>query len=139
MRCSAGTYVRALARDLGERLGSGAYLAALTRTASGPFRLDQARPLDEVRGALAGGRARDILLPPDAGLDDLPRLTLTGRDLRSLLRGQAVPAARLSLEAGDALPELVRVADDAGRLAAIARLRDGRLQPEKVLVPLGND
>ena len=42
VRCSAGTYIRALARDLGETLGSGAYLGALTRTASGPFRLEQA-------------------------------------------------------------------------------------------------
>jgi len=44
--CSAGTYVRALARDLGARLGSGAYLGALVRTASGTFTLDGARSLD---------------------------------------------------------------------------------------------
>src|SRR5258705_2711170 len=49
--CSAGTYVRALARDLGARLGSGGYLGALVRTASGPFKLDGARSLDEIRSA----------------------------------------------------------------------------------------
>ena len=51
--CSAGTYVRALARDLGESLGSAAYLGALTRTASGPFTIDDATPLDEIRAAAA--------------------------------------------------------------------------------------
>ena len=47
--CSPGTYIRALARDLGERLGCGAHLAALTRLASGRFTLDEAVSLDEVR------------------------------------------------------------------------------------------
>src|SRR5262245_59034451 len=72
VKCSAGTYIRALARDLGERLGSGAYLGALTRTASGPFTLDQAKALDEVRSALTEGRAADLLLPMDTGLDEYP-------------------------------------------------------------------
>ena len=52
MACSAGTYVRAVARDLGDKLGCGAYLGALTRTASGPFRIEQAHSLEEVRAAL---------------------------------------------------------------------------------------
>ncbi|CAN5576449.1 tRNA pseudouridine(55) synthase TruB [soil metagenome] len=138
MRCSAGTYVRALARDLGERLGCGAYLAALTRTTSGPFRLDDAHPLDRIRSALAEGRAASVLLPPDAGLDGLRRISLAGRDLQSLLRGQQVPTARLDLD--DVSPdELVRVAGADGRLAAMARLRDGRLRPEKVLVAVASD
>ena len=46
VECSAGTYIRALARDLGELVGSGAYLGALSRTSSGPFRLDEAIPLE---------------------------------------------------------------------------------------------
>ena len=54
--CSAGTYVRALARDLGASLGSAAYLGALARTASGPFALDDATPLDVIRAAAATGR-----------------------------------------------------------------------------------
>src|SRR5262249_22643055 len=53
VRCSGGTYVRAVARGLGEALGWGAYLGALTRTASGPFRIEDAHPLDAVREALA--------------------------------------------------------------------------------------
>jgi tRNA pseudouridine55 synthase len=48
VRCSSGTYVRALARDLGERLGTGGHLTALRRTAAGPYTLDQARTLDQL-------------------------------------------------------------------------------------------
>ena len=77
--CSAGTYVRALARDLGEALGSAAYLGALVRTASGPFVLEGAVPLDEIRAAAAESPSGllPLLRPIDAGLDALPEITLT--------------------------------------------------------------
>ena len=58
VECSAGTYIRALARDLGEAVGGAAYLGALVRTASGPFRLDGAVSLDRVREAAADGAER---------------------------------------------------------------------------------
>jgi tRNA pseudouridine55 synthase len=128
VRCSAGTYIRALARDLGERLGSGAYLGALTRTASGPFSLDQARPLDEVRASLSDGRVADLLLPMDTGLDQYPVVTVRAQDVNVLVRGQELRATDIS-ERG-----LVRVRDDAGRLVAIG-VADGRtIKPEKVFV-----
>ena len=82
VRCSAGTYVRSLARDLGERLGCGAYLGALTRTASGPFRLEDAHPLDHVREELAAGDAGSLLLPMDAGLAAHPRAAHRRRTAR---------------------------------------------------------
>jgi tRNA pseudouridine55 synthase len=132
VRCSAGTYIRAIARDLGEKLGSGAYLGALTRTASGPFTLDQARPLDEVRSALAAGRAADLLLPMDTGLDSYPVMTIGAQDLVSLARGQQLRRG------DDPGPEgLVRVVDETGRLVAIARAGGGLLKPEKVFVSVG--
>lgn len=134
LRCSAGTYVRALARDLGEALGCGAYLVALTRTASGPFRLESAHSVEEVRRALAEGRARRVLLPPDTGLDQLPRLKLGQAELRALAKGQPVRT-----EADTGAGELpVRVFDGRGRLAAIGRARDGWLHPEKVLQGSGD-
>ena len=131
VRCSAGTYVRAIARDLGERLGTGAYLAALTRTASGPFRLEEAHTLDEIREALSSRRASKILLPTDVGLDVYPRLSLTREELDPLLRGQSVRArAAQGIEPG---PEgRLRIVDENGRLAAVARLEAGRPLPEKV-------
>ncbi len=133
MRCSAGTYVRALARDCGEVLGTGAYLGALVRTGSGPFHRDAARPLDEVRALLGEGRIGELLLPPDTGLDAWPRVTLADADLRSLLRGQVVRARGVDLPAPGPR-ELVRVVDPDGTLAAMARLEGGRLHPEKVLL-----
>jgi tRNA pseudouridine55 synthase len=129
VRCSAGTYIRALARDLGERLGAGAYLGALTRTASGPFRLESAHSLDAVREALSGGRAHEILLPMDAGLEGYPQVMVVGDELKALARGQAV--RRVDAGAED---ELLRVVDDAGRLVAIARRRGSQLAPEKVFL-----
>ncbi len=130
MRVSAGTYVRALARDLGEQLGGGAYLGALTRTASGPFRLEDAHTLDVIRELLGAGRAADLLLPPDAGLDLFPRIEMAADDVASLAKGQIV---RLKEEPPpEAASDLVRAVDHAGRLVAIARRREGRLYPEKV-------
>lgn len=132
--CSAGTYVRALARDLGASLGSGAYLGALSRTASGPFRLDAAVPLEEVRAAAAAGpdRLASLLRPIDAGLEDLPAAVLSETDLPAVLRGQMVRAPASVLDAAD---RPIRLLDQDGRLVAFATLRDGRLAPDKVLVP----
>ncbi len=132
LRCSAGTYVRALARDLGERLGSGAYLVALQRTASGPFTIDAAHSLETLRTALSEGRPEDVLLPPDVGLDAYPRLELRDEELAALLRGQIVrPALAGGLRAGP--DRRIRIVDPSGSLAAMARWEGGRLHPEKVL------
>lgn len=124
--CSAGTYIRALARDLGDALGCGAYLGALTRTASGPFRLEQAHPLDAVRAALSSGRASELLLPMDAGLG-FPEVQLSAAELTHLARGQQL---RHASPADGSI--IVRVLDPSGRLVAIARAENGVLQPEKV-------
>ena len=132
VRCSAGTYIRALARDLGERLGCGAYLVALTRTASGPFRLDGSHPPDAIREAITTGRVTDVLVPADTGLDGFPALTLEGDDLGALLRGRVV-RARLDV-AGPGRGDHYRVRDGTGRLVAIARVEGGRLHPEKVFL-----
>jgi tRNA pseudouridine55 synthase len=129
VHCSAGTYIRALARDLGENLGCGAYLAALTRTSSGPFTLDQARPLEDVRSALADERAAELLLPMDTGLEKYPVVTVDGQDMTSLARGQQVRRGRRTDAEG-----LVRVVDESGRLVAIARAEGGVIKPEKVFI-----
>src|SRR6185369_9937380 len=63
--CSSGTYVRTLAEDLGERLSVGAHLAELRRTRVGPFSIDRAVTLDELRTSFGEERLGTILLPPD--------------------------------------------------------------------------
>jgi tRNA pseudouridine55 synthase len=134
VECSAGTYVRSLARDLGEAVGSAAYLGALTRTASGPFALADAHDLDEIRAAAAAGpeaiAAR--LLPVDAGLD-LPTVTIDAAAIVAVGRGQPVgvppDVGAGSLDGGGP----IRLVDGGGRLLAIATLRGTRLLPDKVL------
>lgn len=132
IRCSAGTYIRALARDLGEALGVGAYLVALVRTASGPFRIDAARSLEQLREAANAGRLRGLLLPPDTGLDAYPRVQLETDELGALARGQVVKPRGSTLQGLD--EGLLRIVDGGGHLAAMARLESGRLHPEKVFV-----
>ncbi len=131
--CSAGTYVRALARDLGAAVGSGAYLGALTRTASGAFRLAAATGLDDVRAAAAEGpeRLAALLLPVDAGLDAFQIVQIPAADVAAVARGQMIrPPAPLS----DDETARYRVLAPDGTLVAIAAVRAGRLAPDKVFV-----
>jgi len=134
VRCSAGTYVRALARDLGERLETGAYLVALQRTASGPFRLADAHPLDTVRAALADGHPECVLLPADVGLERFPAISLSAEELAAVARGQVIRPGGGTAGLGVSNGLLLRVLDGDGRLAAIARWEGSRLHPEKVFV-----
>ena len=132
VECSAGTYIRALARDLGAGLGSAAYLGSLTRTASGPFRLEAAIALDDVRSAAAGGPEglREHLLPMDAGLDAFPVVPLTASEVAAVARGQFVRP-----ESGFAGPaERYRLVGPDGALVAIAAAQGDRLAPDKVFV-----
>ncbi|HEX6121811.1 MAG TPA: tRNA pseudouridine(55) synthase TruB [Ktedonobacterales bacterium] len=68
VECGKGTYIRSLAYDLGEQLGPGAHLAALTRTRSGPFTLAQSLTLEALEAALADGTWRDHLFAADEAL-----------------------------------------------------------------------
>ena len=133
VECSAGTYVRALARDLGERIGNAAYLGALRRTAAGTFDESMAIALDTVRTAAAAGPDGlvPLLLPIDAGLERFPDVSLTVTELASVARGQFVRT-----EAGyPPGAERYRLRAPDGTLAAIATASTaGRLAPDKVLV-----
>ena len=140
--CSAGTYVRALARDLGAAVGSAGYLGALRRTASGPFTLADAQPLDPVRAAAAAGRLADLLLPAGAGLDGLPAVRLAAAEMRAVAHGGWTGRDDRLGEAGKGLAEgtAVRLLDPRDALVAIARVApDGRLVTDKVLLPRATD
>jgi tRNA pseudouridine55 synthase len=132
--CSAGTYVRALARDLGARLGCGAYLGALVRTASGPFTLANARSLDELRDAAAAAGPdgiRPLLLPVDYGLDALPSVALTTTEIADALQGRYIrPSAGLR-GAGEDGP--LRLVDAAGTIVGMGRRDGARIAPTKML------
>jgi tRNA pseudouridine55 synthase len=134
VRCSAGTYVRALARDLGARLGCGAYLGALIRTASGPFTLEAARSLDELRDAAAAAGpdgVRALLLPGDTGLDALPAVALTDPEIADALQGRFVRPAGGVRGAPEGEP--LRLVDAAGVIVGIGRRDGARIAPTKML------
>jgi tRNA pseudouridine55 synthase len=115
---SAGTYVRAMARDLGDRLGCGAHLDALRREAIGGIRVEDALPLAALEG-------RVPLLPPEAVLEHLPPVDLAAAEAADVAHGR--PVRR---DGGTAA--LVRLMADR-RLVAVAR-RDGEwLRPVVVL------
>ena len=125
--CSAGTYIRSLAHDLGKRLGCGAHLAALARTAAGNFTLEQAMSLEALAAAVADGSWLALLHPIDAGLAELPALVLDDDEAARARHGRALPARPVE---GD----LVRVYDSTGRIVGLMRLdaARGELRPEKI-------
>ncbi len=94
VECSAGTYVRTLAADIGEKLGCGAHLSALRRTRSGPFEIEQAVPLEALEEAAAEGRADALLIPPQMALG-YPVTELNETGVRSLRNGGEIGAGEL--------------------------------------------
>lgn len=144
--CSAGTYVRVLAQDIGEHLGAGAHLTALRRTAAGPFGLDAAISLEE---ALADpALAKTKILPLSHALGGLGRISV-GRDIgRQIVRGHQLSVADLrTLDTPSfMLDEPLALSVEDGSLIAVARAevasdelpcarRDRRaLRTERVLV-----
>lgn len=135
VECGAGTYIRSLARDLGERFGCGAYLGALVRTASGPFRIADAHDLEVVRTAAAAGPAElaRLLLPIDAGLERIASVTLNEAETAAVVRGQQIkPVNRPHADQNDRL----RLLDESQGLIGMGSWRGGRVVPEKIFVEL---
>jgi tRNA pseudouridine55 synthase len=125
VRCSKGTYIRVLAEDIGEALGCGAYLAALRRTESGPFHVDDAVSLAALE-AMQPGALDALLLDVDAPLGDLPVLRVDADGARMLREGRMLAAVepgagRYRAYAPDGFAGVVEVAD--GRVRAVRLTR----------------
>lgn len=144
VECGKGTYIRSLAHDLGARLGTGAHLAALRRTRSGPFTLDQAVTLERLDAALADGSWPALLYPPDRALQDRRAATLDAAQAAALRNGQPLRLAAESLAPAGRPPdapanptegELLRAYDADGRFLGLARwdAAAGVWRPHKVL------
>jgi tRNA pseudouridine55 synthase len=129
--CGKGTYVRALARDLGRALGCLGHVAGLRRTAVGPFGEDVAVSLDalqRLRSEETPAIERAALLPVEAGVAALPALQVSSSDAGRLARGQAV------LLRGRDAPVMggwVSVSS-GGALIALAQVEKGELRPRRI-------
>ncbi|MFN3287437.1 MAG: tRNA pseudouridine(55) synthase TruB, partial [Sphingomonadaceae bacterium] len=96
VECSKGTYVRALARDLAQALGTLGHVVALRRNRSGPFGLDRAVTLDFLQRLCDEGRLADAVLPLAAGLVDIPAMAVTPDEAAHLRQGRRL-AGRFGL------------------------------------------
>lgn len=121
---STGTYIRSLARDLGERLGVGAHLSALRRLRIGPFDVEDAVPSSELESA---GNVRGAWVDPLDALAHLPRLDVGQEEARRLGSGQRLDVSGGDFRSGDSV-----VVAEGQRLVAIAVAEDGQLRPRKV-------
>jgi tRNA pseudouridine55 synthase len=120
---STGTYLRAIARDLGERLGVGAHLTQLRREAIGSLRVENAVMLEQVGPA--------ALLPPHGLLQHLPRVDLDDAARQDVAHGRAVVDGREAGQQGSGAVALLA----GGELVAVARTDNGWLHPTVVLEP----
>jgi tRNA pseudouridine55 synthase len=124
VECAAGTYIRAIARDVGEALGVGGHLRELRRTASGALHVDRAVPLDALGDTEAVAAA---LLSPAAAVGHLPHSVLADDEVAAVRLGRGVATAAPGDEG-----ETCALLDGDGALVAIAERRGETLQPRKV-------
>ena len=130
-----GAYMRSLARDLAQKLGTLGHIAVLRRLAVGPFKAADAISLDNLEKLGHSAPPTDFLMPIETALDDIPALALTEEEARSLRLGQPIAvlpvARRNSLQ--DVPKGTVVCAMAAGKLVAMARIQGGELRPVRVL------
>lgn len=128
VHCSKGTYIRTLAEDIGAALGCGAHLAGLRRLSSAHFSLDQAVSIVALEALSMEDRAR-MLLPVDAAIENLARITVTAESAYYLKQGQAVYGAGVDL-AG-----YFRIYDESRQFIGLAELTaDGKIAPRRLIV-----
>ena len=135
IECSSGTYIRSLAHEMGQKLGCGAHLAEITRTAVGEFSLEQAITLEELAEAKQAGKFADRLIPLESLLANFPRVNVLpvvekrvrhGTKFNIMLaqlqpgRVEPPPGATTELDGGEPKPPRLRVFSQQDKLIAIA-------------------
>ncbi|TFH35429.1 MAG: tRNA pseudouridine(55) synthase TruB [Anaerolineales bacterium] len=92
IECSAGTYIRSLAHDLGEQLNTGAHLANLRRVKSGPFTIDECVSLSQLELSISSGDWGQYVRPAVEALPELPTVKLADAALEDIRNGRRIPA-----------------------------------------------
>jgi tRNA pseudouridine55 synthase len=142
LRCGKGTYVRSVVRDIAERLGACAHVAALRRLSVGPFSVENAISLDRLTEMVQRSASSEALLPVETALDDIPALALTDEDAFRLRQGRPIVLLPRQVETLKAhLKPRVIAGQDAsrtvsafldGKIVALGELRAGKLSPVRV-------
>ncbi len=127
--CGTGTYLRAIARDLGHRLGCGGHLSALVRTSVGQHKLKDATLLDEILRSISDGEPQKYLFDELSLLPHLPKITVNTAQSFQVSHGQIIRELDLKLK-----PEtLFTIIDENGKLLAIAEKIPGTYKYKRVL------
>lgn len=130
IRCGPGTYVRSIARDIGELAGCGAHLSALRRIAVGDFTLRDATTLEALPKAVANGNFGNLLLQPDEGVADMRAVIVRASQATLLRRGAVILSADPAFEP----TPVVRIYDASGGFAGIGSvLESGQIRGLKLL------
>ena len=136
--CGKGTYIRALARDIAQHLGTEGHIIELRRTQVGPFTTENAVSLDVLENLSHKDDLEDILQPLETVLDDIPALYLTEAEASRLKNGNALSfinrvdfdrltSANINTEDGDTAAAFYN-----GKLIAMVNITGPRIQPERV-------
>lgn len=125
--CEAGTYIRKLCHDIGEDLGVGAHMALLRRTGIGPFNIEEAFVMDQVKSQL-----EETLFPMEEALKrmKIPNIKLTEKEILSLRQGIPVPSPKTTIKA-----QTFTITDKSGHIQALACLGEGKIKTKRVLNP----
>ena len=138
VECSHGFYARALAHDIGEKLGTHAHMSGLTRTHAGPFKLADTVSIEDVIEIADSGDWRDLLMPIDTTLQHYGSVNLDTSLVEMVRHGRSLPISTFG-EDGVRMPgERIRAYTPTGELLAILIFEPDRLRwrPEKVLAGL---
>lgn len=140
IHCSAGTYVRTICHDLGEKLGCGAYMSFLVRVRAGNFQLEDTMTLEQLKGLVEAGSLISALIPVQKALEHLPRVFLEGSLASSVQHGNRIILPETTMANKLPAGQIVRLEGDQG-LLALARAdyvvdKPGyyAIQPVKVLI-----
>ena len=130
--CSAGTYIRTLAEDIGRKLETGAHLAELRRTKAGKFDLAKALTIEELEASVVENRLSEVLVSMNEAVLHLPPIVLSEQEIEDTKNGKRLRVENDEFAAG----QTVRMIDDAGHLIAVGlhKAEEKSIQPKLVLI-----
>ena len=130
--CSAGTYVRTLAEDIGRKIGVGAHLAELRRTKAGKFDLSKVLTIEELEEIVAAAKLDDTLISMNEAVAHLPKVVLNAEEIKNTQNGKRLNFERIEIKNDQA----IRMIDQTENLIAIGiySKREKYIQPKLVLI-----